>query len=379
MNRWVVKDVLRGSDFITNLRISWIREINPMPKPPLVVQFLGTEDGLVSEEDSQDIQAFPTGYQEHIPGGAHSDLFMLSKAQDPEARFQLIASAFQRPREIIQVREVGTKGRRVVLLLHGIRANNRTWVRDLQEFLAARWPDTVAIAATYGRFSARKFVFPMTRRKFLGWLQDMYAERLAENPQATFYFIGHSNGTYLLGHSLNRIPGMRFDRVLLAGSVLPASYDWKNKMAARQVAELRNDCAERDVPVAVLCAALRGLGMNDVGTAGFDGFTTWQSSAKREIAYYRGGHGAALAADNLPRLAAYLMDGDPGDPPDLIREPPRGFSLLSRAAPWLARLVVISTISGAAWFVLEGPWSIAVNLLVLLIAAGIALVLVDLV
>lgn len=213
------------------------------------------------------------------------------------------------------------------------------------------------ITASYGRFSARKFMIPATRRRFLGWLEDTYSERLASNPKATFHFIGHSNGTYLLGHSLARIPGMRFDRVLLVGSVLPTDYDWRGRRAARQVQMLRNDRAASDVPVGVLCGGLRALGMRDIGTAGVDGFYAWDDPAKTEVFYYKGGHSAALAPENLPGLAAYVMDGVATEPADLPREPPRSFSLLSRSAPYLGWLVVAGAAAGGTWFVRNGPWS----------------------
>jgi len=64
---WVAYDVLRGSTFITNLRIAWIREINALPRPPIMVQFLGTADGLVTEDDSRDCDRFPTGSQKSFP------------------------------------------------------------------------------------------------------------------------------------------------------------------------------------------------------------------------------------------------------------------------------------------------------------------------
>ena len=134
---------------------------------------------------------------------------------------------------------------------------------------------------------------------------------------------------------------MRFDRVLLAGSVLPVGYDWRGRRETGQVRRIRNDRAARDIPVGVLCAGLRGLGMRDVGTAGVDGFHEWDDDAKSEVYYYPGGHSAALSVDNLPRLVTFMLDGTVLEPAALPRTPPAGFSFLSRAAPTLARLLVI--------------------------------------
>lgn len=375
--RWLVFDLLRASAFITNLRIAWLREINTMPSPPLMVQYLGRSDSLVSEEDSRDIDTFATGTQELIPDATHGDLIRLDTAPDPDARFALIARAFTAPRPT-EVPPIGDPEQRVVIVLHGIRASNNAWPRDLERHIEANWPGTEVIAATYGRFSARKFMIPATRRKFLSWMQDTYAERLAANPRATFHFIGHSNGTYLLGHSLKSIPAMRFQRILLAGSVLPTSYDWQGRVRDRQVDALRNDRAARDVPVGMLCSGLRGLFMRDIGTGGVDGFL-WEDPRKTEVYYYSGGHGAALTSDNLPRLASFVMDGSNSQPDGLMREPSGRFSILSRAAPVLAWLAVAVLLAGAGAFIAAGPLAVLLNAAVLLGGGFLVFLVLDLV
>jgi hypothetical protein len=138
------------------------------------------------------------------------------------------------------------------------------------------------------------------------------------------------------------------------------------RRAARQVQMLRNDRAARDVPVGVLCGGLRALGMRDIGIAGVVGFYAWDDPTKTEVFYYKGGHSAALAPENLPGLAAYVMDGSPTEPADLPREPARPFFLLSRAAPYLGWLVVAGAVAGGTWFVRNGPWSSGCNAAALL-------------
>jgi alpha-beta hydrolase superfamily lysophospholipase len=374
---WLAYDLLRGADFIANLRIAWLREINSLSRPPLMVQYLGRSDSLVGEEDSRDIDTFATGTQELVPDATHGDLIRLDTAPDPDARFALIARAFTDP-QLEGVALTGDPEQRVVIVLHGIRASNDDWPRDLERLIEAKWPGTEVIAATYGRFSARKFVIPATRRKYLSWMQDTYAERLAANPRATFHFLGHSNGTYLLGHSLEHVPAMRFERILLAGSVLPTTYDWQGRVADAQVHALRNDRAARDVPVGVLCSGLRGLLMRDVGTGGVDGFR-WEDPIKTETYYYKGGHGAALTPANLPRLAAYVMDGANNRPKDLVREPSSRFSLLSRAAPYLAWFLVLALLAAATAAIWLVSWPHVVTAAVLIGVAFTLLVILDII
>ncbi|WP_433040713.1 lipase family alpha/beta hydrolase [Dactylosporangium sp. CS-033363] len=372
-------DLLRGSAFIANLRITWMREVNILDHPPLIVQFLGDRDGLVRDDDSSDIQQFPTGDQVIVPDAGHGDLIRLDLAPEPEQRFALVAKAFTRALKTAVVPEIGDNGRTVVIVLHGIRAGNTTWVRDIEDHISRTYPGVDVVAASYGRFSARKFIFPAMRRRFIGWLEDVYAERLALNPKATFHFIGHSNGTYLLGHGLATIPGMRFGRVLLAGSVLPTSYDWRARFERGQVGHVRNDRAARDIPVGVLCAALRGLGMRDVGTGGVDGFYAWDSDAKTEVYYYPGGHSAALAAENLPALAAYVLKGDTAAPAGLSRDVSAGFALLSRSSTPLAWLLLSGLAAAGVALVLLGPLAWPFNALILATVLLAAFLILDLV
>jgi len=375
--RWLAHDLLRGSDFIANMRIAWLRQINELDRPPVLVQFLGRSDRLVSEEDSRDIDTFATGTQELIPGATHGDLIRLDTATDPDARFAQIAQAFLRARPD-QVPLQGDPSQRVVIALHGIRATNDNWPRRLEDLIESRWPGTVVVAPTYGRFSAFQFMIPAIRRRGLNWMPDRYAERLAANPLATFHFIGHSNGTYKFGHSLERIPAMKFERVALAGSVLPTTYDWLSRVRGGQVAELRNDRARKDVPVGVLCSGLRGLLMRDIGTGGVDGFR-WEDPAKTEVYYFNGGHSAALGEENLERLAEYVMDGLVTKPESLPVEQEPKFALVCRAAPVLAWALLLALVGAGAAMVVLGPWAMALNAAALVGVLFLAFLVLDLV
>jgi hypothetical protein len=375
--RWLAHDLLRGSEFIVNMRIAWLRQINGMKRPPVLVQYLGDSDRLVTDEDSRDIDKFPTGTQETIPDATHGDLIRLDTAPDPDARFALIRQAFVQPHPE-HVPPQGDPDQRVVIVLHGIRATNDDWPRRLETLIESRWPGTEVVAPTYGRFSAFQFMIPATRQRGINWMPDRYAERLAANPQAVFHFIGHSNGTYKFGRSLERIPAMRFQRVALAGSVLPTSYDWLTRVRQGQVEALRNDRARKDIPVAVLCSGLRGLLMRDVGTGGVDGFR-WEDPAKTEVYYFDGGHGAALVEENLERLATYVMDGEDDRPENLPREQRPQFALLSRSAPVIAWALVLALIAAGAALVAFGPWGVVVNAVVLTGGLFLAFLVLDLV
>jgi pimeloyl-ACP methyl ester carboxylesterase len=333
------EDVLQGSDFVTNLRIDWIRHFRTLENlhpddmkrgesgqvhGPLVVQYLGDRDELIqSSMDDKDILAFPTGHFHFVAGANHANLFRLEPTYttEPDARYAVLRQAFVEEPASMETnperRPQKTDKKRVVMILHGIRADRvDDWVERLRKQIRERDShDTAVSTPTYGYFTAYRFALPPERRKNIPIFRDEYTELLAEHPQAEFSIIAHSNGTYMLGRSLRKTPGMRFKNVVLAGSALPEEYDWEQLMNpdgnVRQVGRVRNERANRDAPIGLLCSMLQGLpgkSMKDIGRGGFAGF---RGDAVLEIAYHEGGHGKALEEANLPRLVDYVFDRDP--------------------------------------------------------------------
>jgi hypothetical protein len=79
---------------------------------------------------------------------------------------------------------------------------------------------------------------------------------------------------------------------------------------------------------------LYGLGMKDVGRAGFAGF---RGDSTMEVAYHQGGHGKALETDNQERLVDFIFGREPAPANNLIAEPGylRQLSEASRYFGWL--------------------------------------------
>lgn len=344
---FIGEDVFHGSDFITNLRIRWIRLFGSFEsddgqpsRAPIVVQFVGSDDGIVSGEDSDDIIAFKNARPIGIPDAQHGNLHKIDQAKDPEGRYALIKDAFLNRRErfygspqLILKRPVP---KRVVFVLHGIMsATIAEWVTNLKEKLEQH-PDVEVCTPAYPYMSPFRFAVPLLRKRNIRNFQDAYTNLLAHYPKAEFCFIGHSNGTYMLGQSLKKIPGMHFKNVVLAGSVLPQKYEWDERIQARQVQRIRNDRAIHDVPVGLLCSALNGVFMSDIGTGGYEGFL---GNATKEVACYPGGHGAAFSPENLDNLVEFALTGNLTVLKDRLKE--HGWFLrVSHAMPVLTWLLL---------------------------------------
>lgn len=349
----LAEDLLAGSDFVTNLRIWWIRKLTEMANPPTVVQLVGTDDAIVRSTDSLDVEQDPAGNQIMIDGANHASVIQVKDRRGNllEARYAQIRKAVldpfpPSPSPVPKDEQL----KPVIFVVHGIRASNGDWVKDASESIQAELPNSRIVPATYWYFSALDFALPLLRKKKIRWFMDTYSYYLARGPQASFHFLGHSNGTYLLGQSLRRLSGMQFDRVVLAGSVLPRTFNWQSHMDRRQVDEVWNHRASRDVPVAVLCNALRGLGMNDVGTGGFEGFSA--DPRIHECFYHQGNHSAALEKIPLVLLTEQVAGkSSPQAKCDhLVQGPSRSFARFS-AMSFLLPYVVLVGILVFSYFI----------------------------
>ena len=353
LRKLLLFDLMRGSCFVTNLRIEWLREFRRLgANGPVVVQLLGTSDSLVKREDSLDVEQFPNTWHADVPHANHGNLYRLdpSATDDPDGRYALIRDAFLAEEPPGENRTLSGPDQ-VVFVLHGIRANNRTWVKELADEIHALDSRVRVITSSYRWFSALNFVVPATREKYVSWFQDQYADALAQNPEATFHFVGHSNGTYLFGKSLIDIPALRFDRAVLAGSVLTPHYDWQKRIS--QVRSVWNLRSNRDFPVSVLATAVGALGSRYVGPGGFEGFADDVPGTKEEVFWYDGGHAAALSdREKLREVAAIVLGRSPRPSPALVagKEDPL-YARAPHTIPWIARLLIPAGLFATAWWI----------------------------
>jgi pimeloyl-ACP methyl ester carboxylesterase len=380
-SRFLASEVVRGSNFLTNLRINWIRHFGLLSdqqrrgerRAPLIIQLLGSRDGIVEQDDSKDVLAFSNASYLEVPDADHRHIYRLDTTSDPELRYAVLRRAFtgEFSEHPPASRNDSDPIRRVVFLLHGIRASNvDEWVKELERRIRDRDSiHTVSRHPTYGYFTAARFALPSVRRKYIRMFQDWYTEALAEHPNAEFSIVAHSNGSYILGHSLLVTPGMRFENVALAGSVLPTDFPWNRLRSNGQINRLRNDRANRDWPVALLCNALRGLRMHDVGTAGFAGF---HGHVAHEIAYYAGGHSIALKPDHQDSLVDFVFGGELKEPSTLKRSPGL-YQQLSNAMPYLAMTLVFTVGLLEAWLLVQGLYLLVIGSVLVALATYVVL------
>ena len=142
----------------------------------------------------------------------------------------------------------------VAFVVHGIR-DYGTWLGTLEKEILKLDPAARVWRRRYPYFSILNFLRPEDRKAKVDRLVRDYADHRVAFPNAAFVCGGHSNGTYILANAMLEYRGLRFERVFLAGSVLPQEFDWRTIGRRGQVGSMRNDMANADIPVGFFCAA----------------------------------------------------------------------------------------------------------------------------
>jgi pimeloyl-ACP methyl ester carboxylesterase len=360
-HHWAAADALRGTPFLTSLRITWMRKFPMLAKPPLVVQVRGTRDTAVMLEDSIDLEAMPNSTRVEIAGADHQSIIRPDRPDEDRPGEQLallekaITGEFQDDPGLAP-RTPQVDVTEVIFLLHGIRAGIFGWVERLGKIIRGQAPTVFVEEQSYGYLSAWKFMLPWGHDRQFRMFADWYTQMLSAYGSVPFHFVGHSNGTYVLGRSLDRVEAMTFGKVYVAGSVLPTDYPWTKFKARGQVNELVNACGNTDVPVGVLCKMLRGVGRRHLGTGGFDGFDD-VAVVREQFVTIAGGHGAGLVDNRLPGVADYILnDTVPSGPLWAEVTVGGGFSLWSKFSAWIARLLAVALVGSLAWLIAAGNW-----------------------
>lgn len=242
---------------------------------------------------------------------------------------------------------------RVICPLHGIRTR-AVWQKGLSDLAGSygwvcrldRW--------SYGRFSLLAFVTPWSREAKLGWLRRQYdAEThdrrlLIEKGQAPSV-VAHSFGTYILGYTLLRFNFIRFNKVILCGSILPRNFPWDKLIARGQVQAVRNEFGVRDPWVKWVRWFVRGT-----GPSGASGFACTHERLEQEEFDFN--HGDYFGIDHMEDRWISFLDKPLEEIPrsDVGGRIPRPHT----SAPWglygLALLLCVLVTSLALFF--HGYW-----------------------
>jgi len=378
----LIFNIRKGAGFLTNLRIQWIKNHQRFNKKlkdqghaePMIIQALGSIDDMVSPEDNIDLVAGSNFFYLDVPHSGHANVIEIEDEEHGAGRRAVIETALRADRaqlESISVvpsddpyPEPDETVENVIFVIHGIR-DVGYWTHKVARRIKATMAKNTAVkriateTSSYGFFPMLPFLFSFFRRDKVEWFMDQYAEALARYPEARFSFVGHSNGTYVLARALELYNCCHFENVVFAGSVVHRGYDWEKAMNGDgknrgQVKRVLNLVATRDWVVAIFPKFFQVFGIEDLGSAGHDGFDQVKRNTEiREIRFLEGAHGAGTDERAWDAIAAFVSTGSAE--PDLFvtRKKDRGnWVTLIGHAPYVA-IAFIAAVLVAVWFMIQ--------------------------
>lgn len=335
----LILNIRCGAEFITQLRIQWLMmrrrvsqqmnaiKINTQSHAghALTVQLLGSCDDMVAPTDNIDLVSGGDFIYLDVPYSGHRNVVEFNDPVHGEGRKSVFMHALTSTHEQLQSLAVVPSDEdfikpvidteKVVFVIHGIR-DNGYWTHKVARRIKQRLGDHQHWAtetSSYGYFPMLPFLLPGFRRKKVEWLMDQYAEALARYPNATFSYVGHSNGTYLLAKALELYPCCRFEHVVFAGSVVRTNYDWVRYMqeGTRQVKAVFNIVASHDWVVAFFPKFFQTpLPIQDLGSAGHDGFKVKPGANLYQAKLVKGDHGAGVKEPMWDKIADFIIHGE---------------------------------------------------------------------
>lgn len=346
-----------GAPFVNQLRLDWQalpqRWADRQAPGFKVVQLLGSVDDIVPPGDNVDAASAAGFVYLQMPYSGHANVVRvladaplppmpagMPQPDAPAARAAQLRVAWREAEPVSDSIPLAVRRSRpdpcvqhVVFVMHGIRDEGH-WtervagaVEDaLQPTLTPDPPgcegrpeSRIAFEiSSYGYFPMLSFLRPGARAEKAAWLMDRYAEARHLYPQARFHYVGHSHGTYLLRHVLEAVPDVRFDRVVLAGSVLRSSEPWECFFDRGQVGQLLNLRASEDWVVAIFPNTMERVGWQDLGGAGVRGFEQTPpgltngprlAGQPSGVGYVQGAHGAAVEEHAWRTIAHFVAEG----------------------------------------------------------------------
>lgn len=326
---WILQ-VRRSSPFLIGIRMAWLDIQRRSPADSAeVVQLLGSIDELVSWREVVEPAGGTAFIYLQVPSSDHVDIVDLDDPLFGRARTAAFSMALadieeaRRSEWAVEPWDVDPLPpdphvKRVLFVIHGIRDVGH-WTQKIAVLakrhyasLPGHSPHEIeVVTSTYGYFSMLQFLWFRERRKKVNWLVEEYLEAKRRFPSAEFSYIGHSHGTYLVAHAMERFPQIEFERLALAGSVLSSRFDWQRIRSQAQY--VLNLTATSDWVVGIFPRIADLLPVDwlfgpSLGGAGIAGF---EDAGVQTLGYRKGAHSAAIEEENWPYLARFAVDDSP--------------------------------------------------------------------
>jgi len=151
-----------------------------------------------------------------------------------------------------------------ILTIHGIRRKQK-WYEEFKDLPIWEENNIEVINFEYGYFSLLQFLNPRSRAKVLKKFQQFYSNNF--DPKKPPSVVCHSFGSYIFFSSIKKYQSIKFDKVILCGSILSEKTEWREFFVRNQIRFLYNDYGKLDAIVRFSAYVIKGCGKS--GQTGF--------------------------------------------------------------------------------------------------------------
>jgi pimeloyl-ACP methyl ester carboxylesterase len=170
----------------------------------------------------------------------------------------------------------------IVISVHGILTAAR-WQKSLADTLSVH--GIKHRAHDFGNYSLFRFLSYSSRQSKVEDFYDFYGFLVKEQAlgislsdyRSRPSIIAHSFGTYIIGYAMQKYPDIRFDKIILCGSILPVDFDWATLFHRDQVNFVRNEYGVQDYWTSIV-----GNFIRDAGASGTEGFRSLSTVVSQE-------------------------------------------------------------------------------------------------
>lgn len=212
---------------------------------------------------------------------------------------------------------------KIVVTIHGIRTYGK-WQKKITPFLAKH--GLIPYHVDFGFFHAITFFIPFFRERKVQAVREELRGLISSSGARRVSVVAHSFGTYIALAALRQEHGeLRYDRIVLTGSILPRDFDWSDLFDRKWAVAAYNVRADSDWVVGLadfISRRLRRLSRLEAGDSGRrkfiqnspflldDELSGDHSAAHNELKFEKWARFIAypqLAGDVLERIVAELQ------------------------------------------------------------------------
>ncbi|WP_431859975.1 hypothetical protein [Azospirillum sp.] len=167
----------------------------------------------------------------------------------------------------------------LIVSAHGIRSH-APWQKAFAAVFSGG--KTRVASYDYGRYGLLKFLNPFCNRRMIDHFYTWYGRLVEADPSINLNdarkrhsIAAHSFGSWIVCYSMLKHSDIKFDKIILCGSILPSDFEWSILFARDQIGAVRNECGLKD-PWPKWAGAL----IARAGTGGSHGFNWFDSSVQ---------------------------------------------------------------------------------------------------